>query len=143
MADPASTTGTTTGTTDADTSRPRRDRPSALLVMPMRAAEQHVLVVVGEADLHTAAQLRSQLLEMIRAEPPSVLVELGALEFCDLHGLAALDDAARAARDAGIELSFRGMSAQLSWLHHTFPPAPLDLRCISPDSGRSAPSALR
>ena len=97
-------------------------RPSALMVTALRAAEQHVLVVVGEADLHTAAQLRTQLIDMLPVQPPSVLVDLGALEFCDLPGLDALHDAARAAHDAGVALTFRGMSAQLTWLHRTFPP---------------------
>ena len=96
------------------------DRPSFLMVMPLRAAEQHVLVVVGEADLHTAGQLRSELTNMLDVEPASLVVELGALKFCDLSGLDALHDVARAAHDAGIALTFRGMSPQLSWLHATF-----------------------
>ena len=98
--------------------------PAGLMVMALRAAEQHVLVVLGEADLLTAPQLRTELIDMLAEHPPSVLVELGALEFCDLAGLDALHDAARAAQDAGVALTFRGMSAQLSWLHHTFPPRP-------------------
>ncbi len=117
-------------------------RPAKLTVMVLRAAEQHVLVVVGEADLHTAGQLRAQLIEMIRAEPPSVLVELGALEFCDLSGLDALHDAARAAHDAGVALTFRGMSPQLSWLHATFP-APHDPAAPGAGFGRSGDAARR
>ena len=97
-------------------------RPPGLMVLPLRAAEQHVLVVIGEADLHTAESLRVQIVELLWSEPASVLVELGALEFCDLHGLSALYDVARAADEAGIVLSFRGMSAQLRWLASTFPP---------------------
>lgn len=96
--------------------------PSWLMVMAMRAAEQHVLVVIGEADLHTAGQLRTELMAMLAVEPPSVLIELGALEFCDLSGLDALHDVARAGHDAGVEVTFRGMSPWLSRLHSTFPP---------------------
>ena len=118
MAQPRITSVTSAGTPAGDA---WQDRPSALMVMPMRAAEQHVLVVVGEADMHTAEQLRTQLIDALRTEPPSVLVELGALDFCDLQGLDALHDAARAAHDAGISLTFCGMSSQLSWLHRTFP----------------------
>ena len=139
MADPVSTSGTCAATPDAGPSRDEQDRPAALLVMPMRAAEQHVLVVVGEADLHTAGQLRTQLITMIRAQPPSVLVELGALEFCDLHGLDALHDAARAAHEAGVALTFRGMSAQLAWLHHTFPPRGLVPPPSTPGRAQPAP----
>ena len=99
--------------------------PSGLTVTALRAAQQHVLVVVGEADLHTAGQLRAQLIEMLPTPPRPVLVHLGALEFCDLAGLDALHDAARAAHDAGTALTFRGMSPRLSWLHRTFPPGGL------------------
>lgn len=94
-----------------------------LLVMPLRAAEEHVLVVVGEADVSTAAGLREQLLAAITVRPPGLRVELGSLDFCDLHGLDALHDAAAAAHDAGVPLTLSGMSTQLSWLHQTFPPA--------------------
>ena len=139
MARPASTPVASTGTVAA-TSPAWQDRPSELMVMPMRAAEQHVLVVVGEADLHTAGQLRTQLIDVLQGQPPSVLVELGALEFCDLAGLEALHDAARAAHDAGIVLTFRGMSTQLAWLHRTFPPRnPLPL-ASAPGVSRPVPA---
>ena len=94
---------------------------SRLAVMPLRAAEQHVLVVVGEADLHTAAQLRRQIVELLPVEPPTLVIELGALHFCDLAGLDALRDGVRVASDAGVAVSLRGMSPQLAWLHHSFP----------------------
>ena len=97
-------------------------RPPAVLVMALRAAEQHILVVVGEADMHTAGYLRTQLIDLLRSNPPSVVVELGGLDFCDLAGLDALHDAVRTAQDIGVALTFRGMSAQLAWLHRTFPP---------------------
>lgn len=106
-----------------------------LLVMPMRAAGRHVLVVVGEADSSTADQLRAELVAALAARPPSVLVELSGLDFCDLAGLDALHDCARAAADAGVTLAFRGMSPQLAWLHRTFPPAP---RVPSPRVHRGA-----
>ncbi len=111
-------------------------KPSGLMVMALRAAEQHVLVVLGEADLHTAGQLRAELIDRLPVQPPSVVVELGALEFCDLSGLDALHAAARAAHEVGVTLSFRGMSPLLAWLHHRFPPPPLPPR---PERVRSGP----
>ena len=93
--------------------------------MRLRTAEQRVLVVLGDADLATADQLRDQLTGALTGQPPSVLVELAGLDFCDLSGLDALHDAARQAHVAGVELTFRGMSAQLGWLHRTFPPSDL------------------
>ncbi|MBW3640413.1 MAG: STAS domain-containing protein [Actinobacteria bacterium] len=115
------------------------ERGSGLMVMALRAAEQHVLVVVGEADLHTAGQLRTALVDMLPVHPPSVLVELGALEFCDLAGLDALRDAARAAHNVGVALTFRGMSAQLAWLHHTFPPRSVSPPPSMPDAFQPVP----
>lgn len=93
--------------------------------MRLRTAEQRVLVVLGDADLATADQLRDQLTGALTGQPPSLLVELAGLDFCDLSGLDALHDAARQAHAAGIQLTFRGMSAQLGWLHRTFPPRDL------------------
>lgn len=97
-------------------------RLPGLLVMPLRAAEQHVLVVVGEADLATAEQLRGHLSDALAGQPPSLLVDLAGLDFCDLSGLDALHDATRQASAAGVSVTLRGMSPQLEWLHRTFPP---------------------
>ncbi len=97
-------------------------RASWLLVMPMRVAERHVLLVAGEADLHTAAQLRDELLAAVASRPSVLVVELGALDFCDLHGLDALHDAVRLAEVAGTTLTLQGMRPQLAWLCATFPP---------------------
>ena len=93
--------------------------------MRLRAAQQHVLVVVGQADLASAEQLRDDLTDALAGQPPCLLVDLAGLDFCDLSGLDALHDAARRAHAAGVELTFRGMSAQLAWLHRTFPPRDL------------------
>ncbi len=102
------------------------------------------MVVVGEADLNTAGQLGARLIDALGAEPTSLVVELGALDFCDLSGLDALHDAARTASEAGVSLTFRGMSPQLAWLHATFPPrnarpGPVPLLASVPDAGTSGP----
>lgn len=93
-----------------------------LLVMHLRAAEQHVLVVVGEADLATAGQLLGHLIDALALQPPSLLVDLAGLDFCDLSGLDALHDATRQAEADGVPMTFRGMPPQLALLHRTFPP---------------------
>ena len=110
------------------------------LVMRLRAAEQHVLVVVGQADLATAELLRDDLTDALAGQPPSLLVELAGLDFCDLSGLDALHDAARQAHAAGVQLTFRGMSAQLAWLHRTFPARDLP-EPGSPQALASTPTA--
>lgn len=80
-----------------------------------------MLVIVGEADLANADQLHADLASALARKPPSLVVDLAGLDFCDLSGLDALQDAARQAQAAGVQLTFRGMSAQLAWLHRTFP----------------------
>ena len=118
----------------------QRQPAPGLLVMRLRAAEQHVLVVVGQADLATAEQLRDDLTDALAGQPPCLLVDLAGLDFCDLSGLDALHDAARRAHAAGIELTFRGMSTQLAWLHRTFPPRDLP-QPASPQAMASPPAA--
>ena len=108
-----------------------------LRVMPLRVAEQHVLIVVGEADLDTADQLRDQLTDALAGRPPALRVELRSLDFCDLSGLDALHDAARTAALAGVYLTFSGVSAQLAWMHRTFPPS--DSPSPHPDPMAAAP----
>lgn len=110
----------------------------ALAVLTLRAAEQDVLVVVGEADMSTAPALHDRLVQLLAGQRRPVVVELGALVFCDLDGLAALRGAARVAEAAGCTLTFRGQSAQLRWLERTFPDLPAD----RPDRARaSVPTA--
>lgn len=92
-------------------------------MLTLRAAEQDVVVVVGEADLATAPLLHDRLVQALAGRRRPVVVELGALTFCDLCGLDALRAAAGTAEAAGTHLTFRGRSAQLRWLQRTFPPA--------------------
>ena len=108
-----------------------------LRVMPLRVEEQHVLIVVGEADLDTADQLRDQLTDALAGRPPALRVELRSLDFCDLSGLDALHDAARTAARAGVYLTFSGVSAQLAWMHRTFPAS--DSPPTHPDPAAAAP----
>lgn len=103
---------------------PSSRTPGWLLVMAMRAGKQHVLVVTGEADVSTADQLRSQIVDALSVLPTALVVDLTTLTFCDLHGLDALHAAAVAADQAGVDLQFRGVSPQLSWLERLFPSCP-------------------
>ena len=99
-----------------------RDVPDpGLAVLALQAAEQDVLVVVGEADIATAQHLYDQVVQLLPTPPRAVLVELGALTFCDSAGVDALRDIARAAEVAGVVLVFRGQSEQLQWLQRTVP----------------------
>lgn len=56
-----------------------------------RMVETHAVVEVrGEVDLHSAAQLRNRLAEVIDTGKPIVLVDLTQLSFIDSTGLGAL-----------------------------------------------------
>ena len=105
--------------TPSEVPAPRRaPAPSTpgLVLVPLRSGASHVLVVIGEADVKTAPQLRATLVSLVAARPSSLVVELAALEFCDLHGVDALRDAERAAAAAGVVLTLRGTSPALTWL---------------------------
>lgn len=141
MADrPASSTlsSSTTRTVPAPRRAPEAPSPGLVLI-PMRSDREHVLVVVGEADVQTAPALRATIIAMLTAQPPAVLVELAALDFCDLHGLDALHDAAQAALAVGVSLTLHGMSHQLTWLLATYPsPRPAGPPPTDVEPGRSA-----
>ena len=102
--------------------RPSPDevRPDALgswlVVMPFQTPSLLVVVVGGYADVHTAPQLRAQLLGALVHERDTLVLDVQDLEFCDLHGLDALDDAAEAAQEAGMSVTFRGTAPHLAWL---------------------------
>jgi anti-anti-sigma factor len=89
-------------------------------VLPLRAGPRLVVGVAGEADVGTAAQLRDELVRCLRCRPQVLVVDLRDLDFCDLHGLDALDDATDVAHRAGITVALRGASVQLTWLWHRF-----------------------
>ena len=103
------------------------DQDAGLAVLPRRAEDEDVLVVVGEADLSTAQLLYDELVQSLPAPPRTAVVELGALGFCDLRGLDALRAAAAAARTAGVCLTSRSRAER-----------PHPRRCPAPQPGHVA-----
>ena len=93
----------------------------ALSVTPSRAGPDLTIVVAGEAVCATADQLHDQLVEAFGPEVGRLTLDLGGLSFCNLRGLGALHQAVVAARRSGIDVTVRGMSRQLTWLHAAFP----------------------
>lgn len=106
--------------TDPRHAVPPSGRTSWLLVVAVRAGGHDVAILVGEADLHTADQLRQQLVALLPADAGPLLVDLGALDFCDLRGLDALRDVEQVARSRGVHVTYRGVSRRLAWLSHSF-----------------------
>jgi anti-anti-sigma factor len=97
----------------------RRDR--RLRVFPLDVSAQLVLVVTGEADISNSEELRELLIQASAIGRSEIVVDLVDLDFCDLSGLDALRAAAEVAAAGGVEMTFRGVSAQLRWLDGTFP----------------------
>ncbi len=105
--------------------------PGWLLVCTDSRRGPLTLLVLGEADIATADQLRQALLEAVAGHPDTVnddevivaevIVDVAGLDFCGLAGLDALHAGLGAAQTAGVVMTVRGMSAQLTWLHATFP----------------------
>lgn len=97
-------------------------RPScSLTVSSSPSGHELTIAVAGEADWSTADQLERQLVAAFTPEVMWLVLDLGQLTFCNLRGLGALHEAVEAARKSGIDVTVRGMSRQLGWLHATFP----------------------
>ncbi|HEX2903414.1 MAG TPA: STAS domain-containing protein [Jatrophihabitans sp.] len=74
------------------------------LILTESAVDSHEIVEVrGEVDVHSAAQLRDRLIEVIDAGHPSVVVDLSWLQFIDSTGLGALVAALNHANAAGVK----------------------------------------
>lgn len=97
-------------------------RPScSLTVSSSPSGRELVIAVAGEADWSTADLLERQLVEAFTPEVLWLVLDLERLTFCNLRGLGALHEAVAVARTSGIDVTVRGMSRQLGWLHATFP----------------------
>jgi anti-sigma B factor antagonist len=70
---------------------------------------QASLVLAGELDLHTAAQLRAALQAIAVAPVSELVVDLSEVEFASLSALGELVDAARAVGRRGGTVLVRGV----------------------------------
>ncbi len=79
------------------------------------------LAAAGELDWTTADAFADEVIAHLAPALRTVVVDVAGLTFCNLRGLGALRQAVAVARRAGIDVTLRGMSRQLSWLHVSFP----------------------
>ena len=92
----------------------------------------------------TAQPMLRQLLAALPDPPHPVVLELRALTFCDLHGLDALREFARAAQVDGVALTVRGRSRQLERLERAVPPeASAGLPCAAAAHPRAGTAEQR
>lgn len=70
--------------------------------MASPAGEVIVVRVAGEVDLLTISYLRDALADSVARDPCDVIVDLSAMTFCDVRGMAALVEAGATAAGRGI-----------------------------------------
>jgi anti-sigma B factor antagonist len=71
------------------------------------------VAVAGRTTVDSSPQLRSVLLGMLRrGTTPVVVIDLSALSYLDLSGIATLLEALKASRERSVKLRLAGMSGQ-------------------------------
>lgn len=71
-----------------------------------------LLRISGEVDLYSVGLVEDAVRTVLRGAPAHVVVDLAAMSFCGLHGLALLVSAAADAAARGVGFSVCGASAQ-------------------------------
>jgi anti-sigma B factor antagonist len=76
-------------------------------------SEATVVEVSGEIDLHSAPQLRAELLKAVDAAHPKVVIDLAEVTFIDSTGIGVLVGALKRAREKGGALNFCGVQTRV------------------------------
>jgi anti-anti-sigma factor len=75
------------------------------------------VAIAGRATVDTSPDLRSVLLGLLRrGTPPVVVLELSALSYLDMAGIATLLEALKAALERSVKLRLTGISGQVRTL---------------------------
>lgn len=64
-----------------------------------------IIAVAGEVELHSAAQLRTELLQACDKERPCIVIDLSGVNFMDSSGIGVIVGALKRARERGGTLS--------------------------------------
>ena len=75
-----------------------------------------VVVVEGEIDVLTAAELRGALHRAMEEDGPDLVVDLGETQFLDSYGLGVLVGALRGVTDRGGEMTLRHLNRPMRQL---------------------------
>ena len=90
---------------------------SELTVRAVPASKPLTVDVAGRATVDSSPHLRSVLLELLRRTPDPVLViDLCALSYLDMSGIATLLEALKAARERSVKLRLAEISGQVRTL---------------------------
>ena len=80
-------------------------------------SNQLTVAVAGRATVDTSPHLRSVLLGLLRrGTTPVVVIDLSALSYLDMSGIATLLEALKAARERSVKLRLTGISGQVRTL---------------------------
>jgi anti-sigma B factor antagonist len=77
------------------------------------ASNQITVAVAGRVTVDSSPHLRSVVLELLRrGTTPVVVVDLSAVSYLDMSGIATLLEALKAAHESSVKLRLAGMSGQ-------------------------------
>jgi anti-sigma B factor antagonist len=86
------------------------NRSSQNVVQNIRREGQAVIMdLVGDIDLHRAANLRASLLDVVQEKPALTVINMSQVEFMDSSGLATLVEALQISRRHNTKLRLVGM----------------------------------
>ena len=87
----------------------------AIRVVP--AINQLTVTVAGRVTVDSSPHLRSALLDLLhRAAAPAVVIDLSAVSYLDMSGIATLLEALKAAHESSVTLRVLGIRGQVSTL---------------------------
>jgi anti-sigma B factor antagonist len=87
------------------------------MIRVVQGSEQSTVAVAGRVTVDSSPHLRSILLELIRrGKAALVTIDLSAVSYVDMSGMAILLEALKAARGRSVKLSVTGMSGQVRTL---------------------------
>jgi anti-sigma B factor antagonist len=80
-------------------------------------SNQLTVAIAGRTTVDTSPDLRSVLLGLLRrGTAPVVVIDVSALSYLDMSGIATLLEALKAARERSVKLRLAGMSGQVKAL---------------------------
>ena len=85
-----------------------------ITVHVVSASNQLDVEVAGRVTVNSAPNLRSRLLELLHQNAaPFVVIDVSALSYLDLSGVAVFLETLRAANEGSVKLRLAGMSGQV------------------------------
>jgi anti-sigma B factor antagonist len=105
----------------------RTIRAGPLTIEVIASDRTYVVQLSGELDLSSAPTLEGELSDLLSANPESLIVDLGSLEFIDSIGLRCLLNATERAAATGTSMQFlapggqAGSILELTGLRHKLP----------------------